>query len=136
MAALTGLPPAALPAQAAHAATAPANPGFESGAAGWSTYSAGGQDAASFTETGGHGGSTRLSHRSASAYEVETHHFLTGLPDGMYTLGAWVRTGGGRNAAYIALRDCGSAEHRRRASRGGAVGRRPGRCRAVRRPGV
>ncbi|MFF1461105.1 arabinogalactan endo-beta-1,4-galactanase [Streptomyces sp. NPDC058330] len=112
VAALAGLLLAALPAQAAHAATTPANPGFESGATGWSTYSAGGQDAASFTEAGGHGGSTRLSHWSASAYEVETYQYLTGLADGTYTLSAWVRSGGGQNAAYIALRDCGSAEQR------------------------
>ncbi|MGF1340161.1 glycosyl hydrolase 53 family protein [Streptomyces flavovirens] len=112
VAALTGLLLAALPAQAAHAATTPANPGFESGATGWSTYSATGQDAASFTEAGGHGGSTRLSHWSASAYKVETYQHLTGLADGTYTLSAWVRSGGGQNAAYIALRDCGSAEQR------------------------
>ncbi|MFE9361839.1 arabinogalactan endo-beta-1,4-galactanase [Streptomyces sp. NPDC006978] len=112
VAALSGLVLAALPAQAAHAATAPVNTGFESGATGWSTYSAGGQNAASFTEAGGHGGSTRLSHWSASAYEVETYQYLSGLTDGTYTLSAWVRSGGGQNAAYIALRNCGGAEQR------------------------
>ncbi|MFG2431127.1 arabinogalactan endo-beta-1,4-galactanase [Streptomyces sp. NPDC048590] len=110
--ALAGLAFAALPAQAAHAATAPVNTGFESGATGWSTYSAGGQNAASFTEAGGHGGSTRLSHWSASAYKVETYQYLSGLTDGTYTLSAWVRSGGGQNSAYIALRNCGSAEQR------------------------
>ncbi|MFD5037641.1 arabinogalactan endo-beta-1,4-galactanase [Streptomyces sp. NPDC058377] len=112
VAALSGLVLAALPAQAAHAATAPVNTGFESGATGWSTYSAGGQNAASFTEAGGHGGSTRLSHWSASAYKVETYQYLSGLTDGTYTLSAWVRSGGGQNAAYIALRNCGGAEQR------------------------
>ncbi|MFD5138211.1 arabinogalactan endo-beta-1,4-galactanase [Streptomyces sp. NPDC058378] len=112
VAALSGLVLAALPAQAAHAATAPVNTGFESGATGWSTYSAGGQNAASFTEAGGHGGSTRLSHWSASAYEVETYQYLSGLTDGTYTLSAWVRSGGGQNASYIALRNCGGAEQR------------------------
>ena len=112
VAALSGLLFAALPAQAAHAATTPANPGFESGATGWSTYSAGGTNAASFTEAGGHAGSTRLSHWSASAYKVETYQYLTGLTDGTYTLSAWVRSGGGQNSAYIALRNCGAAEQR------------------------
>ncbi|MFF5896659.1 arabinogalactan endo-beta-1,4-galactanase [Streptomyces argenteolus] len=112
VAALSGLLLAALPAQAAHAATAPVNTGFESGTTGWSTYSAGGQNAASFTEAGGHGGSTRLSHWSASAYKVETYQYLSGLTDGTYTLSAWVRSGGGQNSAYIALRNCGSAEQR------------------------
>lgn len=112
VAALSGLLFAALPAQAAHAATTPANPGFESGSTGWSTYSAGGQSAASFTEAGGHAGSTRLSHWSASAYKVETYQYLSGLTDGTYTLSAWVRSGGGQNSAHIALRNCGGAEQR------------------------
>ncbi|MFD9781695.1 arabinogalactan endo-beta-1,4-galactanase [[Kitasatospora] papulosa] len=112
VAALSGLVFAALPAQAAYAATTPVNTGFESGAAGWSTYSAGGQNAASFTEAGGHGGSTRLSHWSASAYKVETYQYLSGLTDGTYTLSAWVRSGGGQRSAYLALRNCGSAEQR------------------------
>ncbi|HWU05722.1 MAG TPA: arabinogalactan endo-1,4-beta-galactosidase [Streptomyces sp.] len=112
VAALSGLLLAALPAQTAHAATTPVNTGFESGAAGWSTYSAGGQNAASFTEAGGRSGSTRLSHWSSSAYKVETYQYLSGLADGTYTLSAWVRSGGGQNSAYIALRNCGGAEQR------------------------
>ncbi|MFH9378546.1 arabinogalactan endo-beta-1,4-galactanase [Streptomyces anulatus] len=103
---------AALPAPSAHAATAPVNPGFESGSTGWSTYSPSGQDAASFTEAGGHSGATRLSHWSASAYRVETYQYLTGLADGTYTLSARVRSSGGQSAAYIALRNCGTAEQR------------------------
>ncbi|WP_406150166.1 arabinogalactan endo-beta-1,4-galactanase [Streptomyces sp. NBC_01012] len=112
VAALSGLTFAALPAQSAQAATAAVNTGFEAGATGWSTHSADGQDAASFTEAGGHGGSTRLSHWSESAYQVETYQRLTGLTDGTYTLSAWVRSGGGQNSASIGLRDCGSAERR------------------------
>ncbi|MGW5273342.1 glycoside hydrolase family 53 protein [Streptomyces sp. NPDC004044] len=110
--ALAGLLFAALPAQAAHAATTPANTGFEAGSTGWSAYSAGGQTAASFTEAGGHSGSNRLTHWSASAYKVETYQYLSGLTDGTYTLSAWVRSSGGQNSAYIALRNCGSAEQR------------------------
>lgn len=110
--ALAGLLFAALPAQAAHAATTPADTGFESGGTGWSAYSAGGQTAASFTEAGGHSGSNRLTHWSASAYKVETYQYLSGLADGTYTLSAWVRSSGGQNSAYIALRNCGSAEQR------------------------
>ncbi|WP_327351317.1 glycoside hydrolase family 53 protein [Streptomyces sp. NBC_01304] len=115
---LAGLALTALPAAPAHAAATPGNGGFESDAtgtttpAGWSTYSAGGQNAASFTESGGHGGSYRLSHWSSSAYKVETYQYLSGLTNGTYTLTAWVRSGGGQNAAYLALKDCGSAEQR------------------------
>ena len=76
-----GLALTALPAQTAQAATTLANGGFESDAtgtatpAGWSTYSATGQNSASFTESGGHGGRYRLSHYSASAYKVETYQY-------------------------------------------------------------
>ncbi|GAA3905793.1 glycosyl hydrolase 53 family protein [Streptomyces gulbargensis] len=107
-----------LPAQQAAAASTLTNGGFEADGtgtatpSGWSTYSAGGQNAASFTEAGGRSGGHRLSHWSSSAYKVETYQYLSGLPDGTYTLSAWVRSGGGQKAAYLALRNCGSAEQR------------------------
>ncbi|WP_371553158.1 arabinogalactan endo-1,4-beta-galactosidase [Streptomyces sp. NBC_00554] len=113
-----GLAFTALPAQTAHAASTLTNGGFESNGAatatptGWSTYSAAGQNAASYTESGGHGGSYRLTHWSASAYKVETYQYLSGLTNGNYTLTAWVRSGGGQNSAYLALKNCGSSEQR------------------------
>jgi arabinogalactan endo-1,4-beta-galactosidase len=68
----------AAPLQSAHAASTLTNGGFESNGAGtatptgWFTYSAAGQNSASYTESGGHSGSYRLSHYSSSAYKVET----------------------------------------------------------------
>ncbi|MFF6776768.1 arabinogalactan endo-beta-1,4-galactanase [Streptomyces sp. NPDC012637] len=117
-AALGALLLAPLPAQEARAASTLTNAGFEADGtgtatpAGWSTYSAAGQNSASYTEAGGHGGSHRLAHWSSSGYKVETYQYLTGLTDGSYTLSAWVRSSGGQNAAYLALRNCGSAEQR------------------------
>ncbi len=108
----------ALPVSGAQAATTLTNAGFETGSAatatptGWSTYSAAGQNSASYTEAGGHGGSYRLTHWSASAYKVQTYQYLSGLTNGTYTLTAWVRSGGGQNSAYLALSNCGSAEQR------------------------
>lgn len=113
-----GLALTTIPAQSAHAASTLTNGGFESDGtgtatpAGWSTYSAGGQNAASFTESGGHSGSYRLTHWSSSAYKVETYQYLSGLTNGTYKLTAWVRSGGGQKSAYIALKNCGSAEQR------------------------
>ncbi|MEU6004453.1 glycosyl hydrolase 53 family protein [Streptomyces sp. NPDC047197] len=98
----------ALPARSASAAATLTNGGFESGTTGWSTY---GTSAASFAEAGGRTGSRRLAHWSASAYKVETYQYLTGLANGRYTLTAWVRSSGGQNAAYLALKS-GSAEQR------------------------
>ncbi|KAB1988899.1 glycoside hydrolase family 53 protein [Streptomyces triticiradicis] len=110
-----GLALAALPAGTAHAASTLANAGFETdgtGAAvprGWSEY---GDTGASYVEAGGHGGSYRLSHYSASAYKVETYQYLSGLANGNYKLTAWVRSGGGQNSAYLALKNCGGTEQR------------------------
>ncbi|MFD0313203.1 glycoside hydrolase family 53 protein [Streptomyces flavalbus] len=110
-----GLALTALPAQSAQAASTLTNGGFEAdgtGAAvpsGWSEY---GSTAASYTEAGGHSGGYRLSHWSSSAYKVETYQYLSGLANGSYQLTAWVRSGGGQNAAYIALKNCGGAEQR------------------------
>ncbi|HWQ84982.1 MAG TPA: arabinogalactan endo-1,4-beta-galactosidase, partial [Anaerolineales bacterium] len=39
-------------------------------------------------------------------YVVETSQTLTGIPRGWYTLKAWVKSSGGQNAAYIALKNC------------------------------
>ncbi|MFE2263947.1 glycoside hydrolase family 53 protein [Streptomyces griseosporeus] len=112
---LAGLALTALPAPSAQAASTLTNGGFESDGAGaavpagWSEY---GTTAASFSEAGGHSGGYRLSHWSSSAYKVETYQYLSGLTNGNYTLTAWVRSSGGQNAAYIALKNCGSAEQR------------------------
>ncbi|MDK1471915.1 arabinogalactan endo-1,4-beta-galactosidase [Streptomyces sp. 549] len=110
--ALAALLVTALPGPQAGAASTLTNTGFESGTTGWSAYSPTGQDAASFAEAGGRTGSSRLTHWSSSAYKVETFQYLTGLPNGDHTVSAWVRSSGGQHAAYLALRNCGSAEQR------------------------
>ncbi|NEY32232.1 arabinogalactan endo-1,4-beta-galactosidase [Streptomyces sp. PRKS01-65] len=110
-----GLALTALPAQSAHAASTLTNGGFEAdgtGAAtpgGWSEY---GTAAASYVESGGRTGGHRLSHWASSAYKVETYQYLSGLANGSYKLTAWVRSSGGQNAAYLALKNCGGAEQR------------------------
>ncbi|MER5843039.1 arabinogalactan endo-1,4-beta-galactosidase [Streptomyces prasinus] len=110
-----GLALTALPAQNATAASTLTNGGFETGGsgaatpAGWSEHGATG---ASYTESGGRDGGHRLSHWSSSAYRVETYQHLSGLANGDYRLTAWVRSGGGQNAAYLALRNCGGTEQR------------------------
>ncbi|MBV7697890.1 arabinogalactan endo-1,4-beta-galactosidase [Streptomyces sp. TRM70350] len=112
---LAGLSFTALPAQSAHAASTLTNGGFEANGAGaatpngWSEY---GSTGASFVEAGGRSGSYRLSHWASSAYKVETYQYLSGLTNGNYKLTAWVRSGGGQKSAYIALKNCGSAEQR------------------------
>ncbi|SDD15302.1 glycoside hydrolase family 53 protein [Streptomyces prasinopilosus] len=110
-----GLALTALPDRTATAASTLTNGGFETGGsgtatpAGWSEHGATG---ASYTESGGRDGGHRLSHWSSSAYKVETYQHLSGLPDGDHRLTAWVRSGGGQNAAHLALKNCGGAEQR------------------------
>src|SRR5258708_2650238 len=86
------------------------NPGFEADGTGvaapygWSTT---GTASASYTELGGRSGSYRLSHWSPSAYQVDTYQTITNIATGDYTLGVWIRSGGGDVTNTIALTGCG-----------------------------
>jgi arabinogalactan endo-1,4-beta-galactosidase len=85
------------------------NPGFEEDNAvtsyptGWTVT---GTPSASFTQWGGHTGNWHLTNWSSDAYVVETSQTLTGLERGWYTLRAWIKSSGGQNEAYIALKNC------------------------------
>ena len=57
-------------------------------------------------EAKGHLSDYRLSHKGEEAYQVETWQPVSGLTSGWYTLSAWVRSSGGQNVVYIALK-CG-----------------------------
>ncbi len=88
------------------------NPGFEYTAAtptplGWSTASTADAD---YTEYGGHGGQFRLTHYKATAYQVRTYQALTNLPNGTYTLRAWVRNGGGQTTCQLYAQASGAPE--------------------------
>ena len=75
-------------------------------------WTATGTAGVSYTEQGGHSGHWRLTHRSQDPYTVETSQTLRGLRRGWHTLRAWVRSSGGQNEAYIALRNCGTGQAR------------------------
>lgn len=96
--------PATTAAKAPKAATMPANPGFESGLDGWTVVGTAG---AAKVETGGHNGGSRLTHWSAADYEVSTRQIMTGLVDGWWTVGAWVKSGGALDATTLGLTGCG-----------------------------
>jgi arabinogalactan endo-1,4-beta-galactosidase len=89
------------------------NPGFENQETngiptGWNHT---GMAEASYIEDRGHSGDFRLTHQGLAAYRVETWQTISGLAYDWYTLRAWVRSSGGQNAVYIALK-CGSDERR------------------------
>lgn len=94
------------------------NGGFESGsgrsATGWSTWTRDSADAdATFRETRGsiHQGSAKFTHWSSSAYEV-SHYQSLSVPNGSYTLTAWVMNGGGQNTMHMYAKRHGSSERR------------------------
>jgi len=74
-----------------------ANAGFEGNAAtqtpsSWDTWpgTAGTDADADYTEGSGYAGAYRLTHYKSSNYEVDTSQTLTNIPNGTYTLAAWV----------------------------------------------
>ena len=86
-----------------------ANPGFDldgTGTAtptGWTTTGTAGASFTEATADGYNGDGFQLAHWSATAYSVDTWQRVTGLPNGDYTLGVYVRSGGGDTANYIEL---------------------------------
>jgi arabinogalactan endo-1,4-beta-galactosidase len=108
----TEIPPSATPIPTAGPVSL-INPGFEeqdpSGILlGWNHTGA--ADAV-LIEDRGHAGNFRLTHKGAEAYQVETWQAISGLANEWYTLRAWVRSSGGQNAVYLALK-CGGEEKR------------------------
>lgn len=90
-----------------------ANPGFEEqeaggGPVGWVSV---GNEPAVLLEKNGYSGGLRLSHKATETYRVDTTQVVTGLANGWYTLGAWVRSSGKMVESYLALR-CGGEEKR------------------------
>lgn len=91
------------------------NPSFEDDGGwadtpiGWST--SGSNPAADFAEAGNaHSGSHLLKHWSPNAYQVYTYQVKTNLPNGIYTLKAWVINGGGQSSCYMNAKDYGGSE--------------------------
>jgi arabinogalactan endo-1,4-beta-galactosidase len=89
------------------------NPGFEYTAAtqtplGWTTTSTADADADK-TEGPGHSGQFQLTHYKATAYSVTTSQVINNLPNGTYTLRAWVQSGGGQTTCQLYGRS-GAAE--------------------------
>jgi arabinogalactan endo-1,4-beta-galactosidase len=81
------------------------NAGFEYTAAtatplGWATTSTADADA-DYTEYNGHSSQFRLTHYKATAYSVRTSQALTNVPNGTYTLKAWVMNGGGQTTCQL-----------------------------------
>ena len=81
------------------------NAGFESGLNNWTTWTGNGGTGAgaAFTEhyVTPYEGANYLAHYKTTAYEASTYQAVTGLPDGTYTLSAWVESSGGQIATNM-----------------------------------
>lgn len=88
------------------------NSGFEeSDASGIPTgWTSSGDTSAVVIEERGHSGNSRLSHKSATTFLLDTTQTVNDLSDTWYTLSAWVRSSG-KNEVYMALK-CGNEEKR------------------------
>lgn len=89
------------------------NPGFEEqdGNGQPSGWSHSGTTGAVLLEDRGHSGELRLTHKADQAYQVETAQIVSGLENDWYTLRVWIRSSGGQNEVYAALR-CGEQEQK------------------------
>ena len=112
--ALSAYPGAAYAAQSTGAASASGggavvNAAFDADGTGTATpagWTATGTAGASFTEATSYGYASdpyQLTHYASAAYKVDTWQRVSGLANGDYTLGVWVKSGGGDNANYIEL---------------------------------
>ena len=96
----------------AQLANLPTNPGFETGASqspsGWTE--SGSTDASKSDADGAHSGTYQGTFWKAASYTVGIHQTVTGLPNGTYTLSAWIKSGGGQNTARMEAKNCGGAQ--------------------------
>jgi Glycosyl hydrolases family 43 len=59
---------------------------------------------------GGRTGRWSAQHWSTSAYQASTSQVVSGLPNGSYTLRAWVKSSGGQATAQVFVKDFGGTE--------------------------
>lgn len=92
------------------------NPSFEadrvsqSALAGWSNWTNLTSGSPCSNVSGGKTGRWGAQHFFASAYQASTHQVVTGLPNGTYTLKAWVKSSGGQSTAQIFVKSFGGTE--------------------------
>ncbi|WP_402462611.1 glycoside hydrolase family 53 protein [Isoptericola aurantiacus] len=86
--------------------------GYTNDPTGWGVWSSDPADAdATFTsDSWSPHGSFTLNHWKATAYTTSAYQVVSGVPDGTYTLSAWVLNGGGQDAAYLYAKNHGGSE--------------------------
>ncbi|SEN09835.1 Glycosyl hydrolases family 43 [Duganella sp. CF517] len=92
------------------------NPGFEAdrvpqtALAGWVNWTNLTDANPNSNVLGGHTGRWAAQHKHTAAYSASRYQNLSGLPDGTYTLKAWVKSSGGQSTAQVYVKNYGGAE--------------------------
>jgi Glycosyl hydrolases family 43 len=92
------------------------NPSFEADRvtmtqpAGWTTATATTGETPYTNLSRGHTGNWKWRLTDTVAYQATVSQVVTGLPDGTYTLAAWMQSSGGQSVARLFARDFGGAE--------------------------
>jgi len=77
----------------------------------WSKWTDAGNANASYTETlQPHTGSRNLCHYKSTAYQASTYQNIAGLKNGLYTLKAWVKSGGGQQQCTVFVKNYGGSD--------------------------
>ena len=84
------------------------NASFESGLSSWTI--GGYNPTACYTQSPGITGADCMVHWATTAYNVYTFESLTGLTNGLYTMKAWVESGGGLGSGYMCVSNYGGSE--------------------------
>ncbi|WP_256011707.1 glycoside hydrolase family 53 protein [Desertivirga xinjiangensis] len=63
----------------------------------------------SYTQMGGHNGTYKLSHWKNVNYHVKTYQVASNIPNGNYTLKAWVSSSGGQDTCQLIAKEYGAA---------------------------
>lgn len=86
------------------------NPGFETGnLEGWTEWHNGAESACKVDTDKPHTGSNKLTHWLSGAYQQLTSQLLT-VPNGIYSVSVWARSGGGHKALHLFAKNYGAAE--------------------------
>lgn len=78
--------------------------------AGWVNWSSITTENPNTNVEAGHTGRWAISQYASIAYSASRYQSLTNIPNGTYTLKAWVRSGGGQTTAQIYVKNYGGAE--------------------------
>lgn len=83
------------------------NNGFSWTPSGWDSWNQAGDSDYAESNGGAVSGSYHGTQWNSVAYQVHTKQLISGIPNGLYTMRAWVRSTGGQNYSFMTVKDFG-----------------------------